>query len=488
MKKTIILAIASLMLVSSCSEDAMDRINKDTNNPGVDVVPAKFSITDVIMSSAFTTISGNYAWNVASYTEQEFGTGNNQLMQVELRNPSQIAAATTFNNEWNGTYGNIANIRNILKKTGDGGLNSGQLDLMGMAQTLFALNIGILTDLHGDIPCSEAGMGASILNPKLDKQENIYKEYVIGMLDNAIANLKAAGTMNNAGSQDLLFKGDTKKWIGFAYALKARYLLHTYYRNNAVLPEVISAANSAIEAGFSGADLTVFNGITTDNPWTAFFWSRQYTGSSTTVINIMKTRNDNRVVLYDYNMFGKNIQGTPGNDVQAKLVKELNAPAWLDNGACSIHLLSKSELFFILAEAKIRSGQDAAEDFNNAIVASFADYANSDPDPEKSGFVNNGAEYAAGLTVTLEEVMVQKYLAQCRDEQIEAYNDIRRCMSLGETFIKLTNPLNNQNGANYWPLRLPYGNSSVVSNPIVNEAFNNVDVYKDAIWLFGGSK
>ncbi|MGL4805736.1 MAG: SusD/RagB family nutrient-binding outer membrane lipoprotein, partial [Bacteroidales bacterium] len=121
MKKNILVALASLVMVTSCSEDVMDKINKDNNNPSVDVVPAKFSITDAIMSSAFSTISGNYSWLASTFTEQEFGTGNNQLMKAELRNPSEVAASTTYNNEWNGTYGNIANLRNIIKKTSPGG-------------------------------------------------------------------------------------------------------------------------------------------------------------------------------------------------------------------------------------------------------------------------------------------------------------------------------------------------------------------------------
>ena len=84
--------------------------------------------------------------------------------------------------------------------------------------------------------------------------------------------------------------------------------------------------------------------------------------------------------------------------------------------------------------------------------------------------------------------MLFRSLSQCRDEQIEAYNDIRRCKALGENWITLQNPLNTQNGVNYWPERFPYGNSSVISNPVMKEAFENVDIYTDKIWLFGGTK
>lgn len=80
-----ILAISAVsMMTVSCSEDIMDRINKDEAHPGESVVSAKFQLTDAIVSSVFTTNTGNFAWYVASYTEQILGTGNNQLKNAEL--------------------------------------------------------------------------------------------------------------------------------------------------------------------------------------------------------------------------------------------------------------------------------------------------------------------------------------------------------------------------------------------------------------------
>ena len=74
----------SLIAISfaACTEDVMDDINKDEANPAVDIVDAKFQITDAIMSTAYSTYGGAYAWYVSSYTEQVFGTGDNQLRQL----------------------------------------------------------------------------------------------------------------------------------------------------------------------------------------------------------------------------------------------------------------------------------------------------------------------------------------------------------------------------------------------------------------------
>lgn len=488
--KYLLIALLALTF-TSCSEDLMDRINEDKANPASETVSGQLVMPGAIMSTAFNTISGNYAWYISSFTEQEFGTGNNQLMRTEVRNTSEYSASSCFNNEWNDTYSTLKGLKEVIDKCGPGGLNDGQPDLLGMAQTLTALDLGILTDLHGDIPYSEALKGNANLQPTLDKQEDIYVA-IFKLLDDAIANLQIGGS--NVGESDILFGGDCDQWLGLAYALKARYKLHTYFRNKNVLAEVIDCANAAIDAGFDGAELDVFNGVTADNPWSAYFWSREYTGSCTTVDDLMLERDDPREPVYNIDYFGYNVVGVPGDMEAAKATEMVNVPTWLDNGASPIHVFSKSELYFILAEAKARLGQDASEDMATAIQASFDDFENSDKYPMYTGFdASTAADYIATLPVTLKEIMVQKYLAQTRDEQIEAYNDIRRCMALGEEHIKLTNPRNNGSTGNTWPLRLPYGSSDVTSNPNVSKAFGTGNdagkyIFTEPVWWAGGSR
>lgn len=94
----------------------------------------------------------------------------------------------------------------------------------------------------------------------------------------------------------------------------------------------------------------------------------------------------------------------------------------------------------------------------------------------------------------LSETLIEKYLAQTRDEQIETYDDIRRCKALDGSYpVALTNPNNTQGGANRWPLRLPYGNSDVVSNPNVTKSFGygndaGMYIYTDPVWWAGGKE
>ena len=484
------LALAT-MLFSSCSENLMDRVNRKETSKTADKVAAKFQLTDAEVATAYSTVNGAYAWYVSSYTEQLFGTGNNQMMKAELRNPSETASATTFNNEWNSTYLNLHNIYQMIEKCSEGGINASQSDLLGMAQILNAINWGVLTDLHGDVPFSECFKGISA--PKVDTQESIYTA-IFAMLDQAQTALAAGG--NNAGEQDLLFGGDTKKWSAFGHAVKARYLLHTYGRNKSVLSEVVKEAQAAIDGGFAGCYLKVFNGVTADNAWSAYQWSRYYIGSNKTVDDLMLEREDPREPIYNMDMSGENIIGEPGNSDQATLVGALNEPAWLENGGANLVIMSESELYFILAEAQAILGQDATAAFEKAVSSNVKEYFAIAGEEIEDADVEDYIEGLADLFAAdpLKEIRIQKYLAQTRGEVIETYNDMRRIIYTdGKYPVEMKNPNNTSSVGNRWPLRLPYGDSDVVSNPNVTAAFGSGNeagmyVFTENVWWAGGNR
>ena len=488
------LALAT-MLFSSCSEDMLDRINKDETSKTADKVAAKFQLTDAEVSTAFSTVNGAYAWYVSSYTEQLFGTGNNQMMKAELRNPSETASAATFNNEWNSTYLNLHNIYQMIEKCSEGGINASQSDILGEALILNAINWGVLTDLHGDVPFSECFKGISA--PKVDTQESIYTA-IFAMLDQAQTALAAGG--NNAGEQDIIYGGDTKKWSAFGHAVKARYLLHTYGRNKSVLSEVVKEAQAAIAGGFTGCYLKVFNGVTADNAWSAYQWSRYYIGSNKTVDDLMLEREDPREPIYNFDYWEENILGIPGNSDQATLVQALNEPAWLENGAANLVIMSESELYFILAEAQAMLGQDAKDAFQKAVKSNVKEYFAIGGGVIEESIDDAGIqEYLDNITPLfaadpLKEIRIQKYLAQTRGEVIETYNDIRRIKYTDGSYpVEMKNPNNTSSVGNRWPLRLPYGDSDVVSNPNVTAAFGSGNeagmyVFTENVWWAGGTR
>ena len=493
--KNIFIALCSVALLSftACSEDTFDDINKDNQHPAPESVPAYLQLTEAIMNTGYSAVSGDYSFYVSSLTEQEIGAGNNQLMKAELRNPIEWAGSTTFNNAWNSIYGNLNNILQMQEKIeNEVSGNVGHYDILAMAQILEALNFGILTDMHGDIPYSEACKGLENLQPKLDAQKDVYAG-ILATLDEAIANLDKAKAekLENAGNQDILFKGNLDQWKGLAYGLKARYLLHKLAVEPDVLSEVKSAAQKAVDLGFKGALIREFNGGTAINPWAAYFVSRSYTVSSNTVVNLMKVNNDPRLGFYTY---GFNEAYNPGDASVAQLTELYNQmtyepyyafPMTLLDGSQPIHLFSESELYFILAETQLRSGADATEAFQTAVTSAVTDILN---------FIGEDASVAADFAAslgkpTLQTLFEQKYLAQCVDEQVETYNDLRRLEAMGESYINLTNPNNTQSGVNRFPYRLPYANSSVLANPSIKEAYGDgYYIYSEKIWWAGGNR
>ena len=479
------------MLFSSCSEDMMDSINKDETSKTADKVGAKFQLTDAEVATAYSVVNGSYAWYVSSYTEQLFGTGNNQLLKIEQRTVSEVSGATTFNNEWNATYSNLMNLTQMIEKCSAGGIDEGKNDLLGMAQLLAAINWGVLTDLHGDVPFSECFTGNP--SPKIDSQESIYTA-ILQFINDGIANLEKGG--NNAGEQDIIYKGDTNKWIALGHALKARYLLHTYGRNKSVISQVESEAQAAIAAGFAGFYLGIFNGVTADNAWSAYQWSRYYIGSSKTVDDLMLEREDPREPYYNYDALGGDVVGVPGDTDLASLTETVNEPIWLENGAANLAIMSESELYFILAEAQAIQGKDAKDAFEAAVKSNVAEYfaicGDEIDDEDIDAYIENITPLFEADA--LKEIRIQKYLAQTRGEMIETYNDMRRIMYTDGSYpVKMTNPNNSSSTGNRWPLRLPYGDSDVVSNPNVAAAFGSGNeagmyIFTENVWWAGGSK
>ena len=465
MKKYILLTLSTAMLaLSSCGDDTMDKINKDTHHPTAEIVAARLQMSEAIMRTAFSTVSGDYAFYTSSITEQLVGSGNNQLMKAELRQSVELAASTTFNNVWGSTYSNLMNLQQVIDKVENGEASSGgQLDVLGAAQVLKALNAGYLTDMHGDIPYSA-----------LDSQQSIYTD-IIATLDKAIDNLGNAAGMRNLSDQDLVYGGNVNSWLAAAYAVKARYLIHQSKVNSSAVAQAKEAAKKALELGFSGMQVTEFNGVTCDNPWSAFIWSRHYTAPSTHVANLMAANDDPR-----YEFYNGDAAVDPGDAEAAKVSTWYDYPLYYDLGSQPVTIIGLPELYFILAEAQLRSGEDATDAFQAGVAASVNEQA------EWLGEDADGEEFAASLgTPTLKTVFEQKYLALAVDGQAETYTDIRRMQAMGENFIVLTNPYNNQSGINRWPEVLPYGNSSVLSNPNVAAAYGDgTYIYSTKAWLF----
>ena len=114
---------------------------------------------------------------------------------------------------------------------------------MAIARILFVTNLALATDTYGDVPLKEAFQATAILQPKYDKQEEIYA-FMHAYLDSAISE---TGSTSNPASlkpaiDDLIFGGDMNSWKQTAWFLKARLYMHTTKKG------VAAATTNAIAA------------------------------------------------------------------------------------------------------------------------------------------------------------------------------------------------------------------------------------------------
>lgn len=245
--------------LSSCSDSYLEDVNTDdskaeTIDPNAQLTTAllqtygDFSLMDTYRSY-ITGFTQYYAggWNVSNYAGAVYPKDS------EMAYP------------WNRYYQiSIKNLVDAIHRTGD------------MPNTNAALRIhraymmAVLSDIYGDIPCTEAGMSFIDGNatPKYDTQEEVY-DFIFSELKACAAQL---GTGTDAISGDVTsLGGDSEAWKRYANTLRLRYAM----RISDVAPErartefesalnadggIISSADEDAYIKYIDAPFTLYDG------------------------------------------------------------------------------------------------------------------------------------------------------------------------------------------------------------------------------------
>jgi hypothetical protein len=491
--------------LTSCSEDIMDNINVDRNH--ATDAPAKYTLAEVLVSSAWDNTGSDLNTYAAVYVEHEAGV-DNQMNHAEMRN-GEPSNASTYNNNWGELYRTLRNINVILS---DEDKSSDPL-VKGVAEIMNAYNLAILTDLFGDVPFSECFNPDENKTPKLDSQQELYSK-IFSFLDAGIADLGNASG-NTLSDYDFIYKGNASKWIKFANALKARYTMRQLKLNGeAALTNVLNYINNAFT---SEADQATFNVYDANNlnPHFDFEWSRDGLGASKSAYDKLAERKDPRINRLYWD--GKSWDHLAAEDlslfengVSDPGVYKYSYTAYMFAQTADTYLMSYREQLFLKAEALVRLGRTAEAEpvLKEAIELSFANLEASVEAACTSASVGayGGIEDIRGdgdLTADdadayfdasvkarfdanpLKETMIQKYLSLwgANGESLETYNDVRRLIALGEVdMLELKNPKK-------FPLRYTYGSGDTTTNPNVNAAYGDGQyVYSEPVWWAGGNR
>jgi len=214
------LAAAVLLGLSSCKKDFVS-INTDPNHITAANINFGYLFTNAqLIASGNSDANGYEDWR------------NNLIYSACM---IQHLSSTTgywdgdkylFNASYNSAYwdNNYPNsITNIVEVWYHAKLDSAnEWNFYNIARIFKVFQFQRMTDMYGDCPYSQAGMGfiSGITSPKYDKQQDIYAD-MLNELASAAANLDSTKP-NTVGTADLLYGGNVSEWKKFAYSEMVR--------------------------------------------------------------------------------------------------------------------------------------------------------------------------------------------------------------------------------------------------------------------------
>lgn len=318
-------------------------------------------------------------------------------------------------------------------------------NLVAPALIVRSWTYGVMTDIWGDIPYSEANQGTENFTPKYDRQQDIYNG-LFAELTEASEMIVPGG--EGYGTADPIYGGDMSKWEKFANSLRLRFALRLTKVDEATAK---AQATAALAAGvFTSNDdnaLLQWPGDgTNDNPIFNTFRTREDQHMSRTLVDTLKslyisidgatsdTTFDPRLEVYadpivalmpDDTVYVGVPNGLQDDDAIAIGLSNTSRVgiAYRSRTTPSI-LMTYSEVLFAEAEAAARgwTAGDPAALYNSAIRASMQ-YNGIADDVTDAYLATPRVAYNA--VTGLRQIALQKWIA-LYGEGSEAYAEYRR--------------------------------------------------------------
>ena len=229
MKKIYIILLAVLSSIGfSCTKHLVE-LNENPNGADPSSTNPNLVLSTVLTEAgrAFVGLGYQDIAGVMQHTQKDgWGGGHNNY---DWGN----------SNSWAGYYDILRNNQFVYDKAVELNYPLQQ----GITLVMKSLMFGLITDLYGDAPYTQAlkgeAGGAENTFPAYDNQQSIY-EGILADLEKANTLLSESQFNSTVGSADIYYGGDAIKWRKFANALALRY----YMRISDKLPSV---AQSGIE-------------------------------------------------------------------------------------------------------------------------------------------------------------------------------------------------------------------------------------------------
>lgn len=466
-----------ILSASSCSNDYFD-----VNTPSGTAQEEQIRVSDLMAPVILRTIEGQYSAELTygNYAQNFVGQGGT------------AAGETSSSGLWSNIYLYILpNIKVIKEKAAA----ANATHYAAVADIITAMNLGIAADSWDNIPYREATKGEDNLFPAFDTQQSVYTDIFL-LLDEAIAALEAPDNSDiTLGSEDLIYGGDTDKWLRAAYTLKARYQLHLVNAGTVSANDVLNTITNGFTS--NADDFQLAYNDRTINPWYAQEIVARNTGNfhNDLASQLVSSMNgdyypfqsgllniDPRLPRFgtrdagstEWKGFvsgggGDSPDGTPGNTrfVEGGYYTSIDSP---------IVIISYAEALFIKAEAAFLANGGTPTSTGTSATAYEAYMMGIAASMNKYGV--NGSDYLADAAIDvgasglmLNHIMKEKYIHNFLNP--ESFVDHRRYDFSDDVFTGLTIREEEDSSGEFagqWFRRASYPSSEVTRNRINVEA------------------
>lgn len=417
MKRALLFLAVFGFAIVGCDGDLL----VDNTNPNATTEPSMSGLLSNTILSTSNTTQG--AASVTSYYVQHLASPSGSSVDRHFE--------SRFGGTWSGIYGLLSDTEALIEKAEA----EDSPHYAGVAQIIQAYNLGLATDLWGDIPYQEALQAdEGETTPAYDSQEQVYEE-IQTLLSDARDNLDAE-SRSSPGSDDFVYGGDLEKWRKASWALEARYLNHLTKKSDYDPQAVLSAVDNAFERNADDAQMNYENDPS-NNPWHNVYLNqeggilgghlseqlvKEMDGSlygvfdprlQVAITDSTETEGDDPP-LYAGNRNGAG-SGDFYNHLEPKYYASENAP---------ILWITYAEMKFIEAEAALRDGNSgrAYTAYMEGIRAHMDKVGVSES--ERDAYMNDPAVDVGEDNLTLDEVFKEKNVALFLSP--EAWVDHRR--------------------------------------------------------------
>lgn len=358
MKKLSIIVLSVVLLLTSC-EKFLD-INENPNYP-TDVSD------ELLLTSSIAALTNVYAadWGLIGSFWSQHWAQNNTSSQYKIYESYALSSNTNvIERSYRAMFvDGLSDNEIFLKKVAENENWGAYL----MGAVIKAYGFQYLVDMYGNVPYTEAFLGAEKLNPVIDKGEDIYAKIntlLVDALDKDFSEFVPELYEQN----DIIFEGEIEDWKAFANSLRLRILLRQYDANTSFATAEITKLIAEMEAGeiyLLDKDVAVTNFEDADSKSNPLYESDQRQLNTTnnlkacaTFTSYLEANNDSRIASLFVPVAGQFYGLVPGSyNVPST---EFEAPTLIASPVLEpdmpVYWMTYAESELLIAEAYLRLG------------------------------------------------------------------------------------------------------------------------------------